>query len=168
MDDRFDQMARSLQNIERAVANGAMGGSTTENVFSGRGVASQTGTLQPSKYVIRETDDLDGVSSGGTVTLSPGDTETIVDARARDSAMALLAVGANDATGVEYRLKVDDSRVVGGTTHAPLGVVNDPFSFVEEFGAVIPVEKYVEYEASYDSSQTGEVDIVGRLHVEQL
>jgi len=175
VNDAIEQMATSLNNIERYLAQqggmtpGSEGGGTQNNFAGSQGVAARSGVLDPSKYVVRESDDLKNVDPGGAVTLSPGETKTIVDARpATDAGMALMAVGANDEPGVQYRLRVDDNRVIGGTTNSPLGVLNNPFSFKEKFGAVVPVESYVEYEVTYDATATGDVEIAGRIHVEML
>lgn len=169
VDDHVQQMASSLKNIERYLAMNGLGGADESGSSFSNGVAAGRRVLDPSKYVIRETDDEEGVGEGGTITLQPGQSKTLVSARARtDNGMAVLAVGATDEADVTYALKIDDNFTVGGRTNSPLGLVTDPHSFVEEFGAVVPANKYAEYVAYYDSNSTGEVNLTARMHVEML
>jgi hypothetical protein len=170
VNDRFDQMARSLKNIEQFLAQQqglqSVGGDT---IYKGQGPSAQSGILNPSSYAVYETDDLDSVSQGGTVTLSPGESKALVRAEPNtDDGLAVMAVGANDESDVRYKLKVDEKRVVGGETNSPLGLLNDPYSFVEKFGAVVPVERRIEYIATRPASASGSVDLAGRMHVEHL
>lgn len=123
-------------------------------------------TLFPNDYIVLETDDLDSVSSGGTVTLSPGETKTLVEYTG-PSPVSLMAVGATDAADTEYQLYIDNQRVVGGTTNSPLGTLNDPFSFIQMFDGAIPAGT-VEYRAHRRSSASGDADLAGRLHLEVI
>lgn len=124
--------------------------------------------LSPSGFIISETSDLPNANSDGTVTLEPGDEQALVEYRSRgDTGVACLAVGANDVQDVQYGLRIDRSKVVGGRTESPLGVLNDPFSFVDSLNAVVPANDVIEYVAYYDASATGTVDMAARLYTDE-
>jgi len=161
VDDAIGQMARSLKNIERLLAKQEFGDSDEQ--VEGMGGRRP---LDPASYGVRETDDLDGVDEGGTVTLQPGETKTLVDARSRSGSLAILSVGATDQTNVSYQLVIDDKKVVGGTTNAPLGLLNDEFSFVDQFGGYIAAQRYAEYRATLDASASSSVELAARMHVQ--
>lgn len=116
-------------------------------------------------YVVVESDDLDAVDDGGTVTVQPGETKTIVRARSRGQTMALLAVGANDESDVTYELVVDGDEVAGGTTNSPLGLLNEPFSFEDIIGGSIPANSRIEYDVTLAAGASASVEMAGRLHV---
>lgn len=159
--DAVDQMAASLKRIEQHLAESELGGG---------GGGGGLRTIDPASYVVKETDDLNGISEGGSVTLQPGETKTLVEARSQGGGggLGLLAVGATDEPEVAYRLRVDDNRTVGGRTNSPLGLLNDPFSFVDALGGFIPASRYVEYEATLSSGASSSVDLAARLHVQML
>jgi len=164
VDDAVDQMANSLKNIERFLATNDIGG-------GGSGASgSSHRVLNPARYVVRETDDLENVASGGAITLQPGETKTLVNARALgDGGLGVMAVGAIDANDVQYQLVIDDDRVVGGTTNSPLGLFNDEFSFIEKLGGVLPAGKYVEYRATLSGNAGSPVrGLAARMHVENF
>jgi hypothetical protein len=125
--------------------------------------------LSPSGFIITETSDLPESNSDGTVTLSPGEGPvTIAEREARgDAGLAVLAVGANDEQDVQYGLRIDRSKIVGGATESPLGVLNDPFSFVDRLNAVVPANQTVEYVAWYDDTASGDVDLAARLFTDE-
>lgn len=156
-DDSLDP-GDTIEVIESGVVEkfGSGGGGS---VSSGAGYISGTG------YVVKESDDLNGVADGAAVTIEPGETKTIVEARATGDQLALLAVGATDVADVRYRLVVDGSRTVGGETNSPLGLLNTPLSFVKEFGGSIPASSRVEYRATLADSASAAVEVAGRLHV---
>lgn len=116
-------------------------------------------------YVVVESDDLDTVDDGGTVTVAPGETKTIVRARTRRKTMALLAVGANDESDVTYELVVDGDEIVGGATNSPLGLLNQPFSFIDTVGGAIPANSRIEYDVTLPEDASASVEMAGRLHV---
>lgn len=132
--------------------------------LNGQTADKRVGFIPAKSFVTVETDDLDSTNSDGTVTLSPGDTKTLVEFKDQ---CAVYAVGASDKQDVEYQLEVDRT-VVGGRTNSPLGLVNDPFSFVDKLGGAIPVEKRVRYVASYDSAASGDINLAGRMMVEVI
>lgn len=76
-----------------------------------------------------------------------------------------MAVGAADKRNVRYRLYMDDQRTVGNATNTPLGTIHDPFSFYQMFGALLPANKRIEYQAQLDGSAEETVELVGELHV---
>jgi hypothetical protein len=161
--DNEDRVVQLLQSINSAV------GGEQKTVFEGQGVSAGATALNPRTYVVNETDDLDGVQPGGTVTLQPGDEKTLVRAEAAsDAGIACLAVGANDQSDVRYKLIVDNQQTVGGTTNSPLGLLNSPFSFIETLGAIVPAERNIKYVAERPSSASGSVDLAARMHVENL
>lgn len=124
--------------------------------------------LSPSGFIITETSDLEESNDDGAVTLSPGEEQALVEYEARgDMGTAVLAVGANDVQDVEYGLRIDRSKVVGGKTESPLGTINSPFSFIDRLNAVVPANSTVEYVAWYDGGATGDVDLAARLYTEE-
>lgn len=126
--------------------------------------------LTPSRYVVRETDDMDGVDAGNAIRVQPGQSAAIVDARAtsREGGMFVLAAGATDQDDTTYRLRVDDNTIVGGAMNRPLGSFQSPFSFASEFGAVIPVNDYIAYEVELSADASAAKHFVGSLHLEVL
>lgn len=132
------------------------------------GAGGSVGVLDPGRYRLYETDDLPDSNEDGTVTLQPGQSRPIVEYEAHAAqGVNLLAVGANDEPDVTYGLIIDNDLPVGGRTNSPLGLVNEPFSFVQKYNAVIPASQKVEYWAYHDPEAEGNVDLVGRLHVEE-
>nr|6H82_b Chain b, Uncharacterized protein [Haloarcula hispanica icosahedral virus 2] len=129
----------------------------------------RVGLVPVNSYVTLETDDLDTdehpVTDAGTVALEPGESAPIVRYDLGQPA-AVYAVGATDEANVEYELKVNNSKTVGGRTNSPLGVLNTPFSFVEKLGGAIPCETAATYWAHYSSDATGTVELAGRMHIE--
>lgn len=169
VEDNDEAALQELRAIRQALQGNNPGAGTdgTVNVFQGQGVSGSVGAINPSTYQVRESDDLDTVDDGGTVTLQPGETKTLVRAE-NDSGLAVLALGASDEPDVQYHMKIDGNRTVGGYTNSPLGLLTDPFSFVESFGVVVPAERLVEYKATYASTATGEINLAARLHYEEL
>ena len=166
MKDNDDLMVSLLQQIAQNTGSlgSTEGGDTTEVNIQGQSVTSRVGIIEPTKYTTIETDDLSGVEDGGTVTLQPGETKALVEYRGQP--FTILAVGAVDETGVEYELKADSRQTIGGVTNSPLGLVNEPFSFVDQLGGAIPAENRVRYLASLDSDAPGPVELTARLHLE--
>ena len=163
--DNMDEMVELLREISRNT------GTPTNEVskdidYNGVGPDQRVGFMDANSYVTVESANEDHANDDGSVTVEPGETVPLVSYR--EGPFALAAVGATDAQDVSYALKRDDSRVVGGVTNSPLGILNRPFSFVENFGGVIPIETNVVYEAHLDESAGGPVDLAARLHVEQL
>jgi hypothetical protein len=142
-------------------------------VGSSSGAFSQN--LDIRGYNIYETADLveagyseDAVNNDGSVTLEPGDEVPIASTGNLSNGCKLLAVGAVDETDVKYYIEIDGEQTFGGVTNSPLGTVNDPFSFAEEFGASVPVQQGVEYMASLSPNASSSVDLVSRIHVQEL
>lgn len=162
VEDHIQQMARSLRNIEKYLATSNLGGGG-----GGGGGAANRRFLSPSGFVVKESDDLDSVPKGGSVTLQPGETKTLVEAETvGDGQLAILAVGATDEQNVTYELVTDYNKVIGGQTNSPLGLLNTPFSFVDTLGGAIPAASYVEYRATLDSSASTSVELGARMFVE--
>lgn len=134
-----------------------------EREFSG-GSPTPVGALDPRRYSIKETADLDDATEGGAIKLEPGDRETIVEAESSNGVI-LMAVGAADKQDVRYRLYMDGQRTVGNETNSPLGTIHSPFSFYQMFGALLPANRRIEYQAQLDSDAPGPVELVGVLHV---
>lgn len=133
------------------------------------GQAAQNRPIHPSSLVITETSDLDEANEDGTVTLNPGEEAVIArqEARVADG-MMLLAAGATDKQDAEYFLRFDNDVVVGGSRNSPLGTLNTPFSFVENYSGVPVAEDVIEYVVRYDTNASGELNIAGRMHIERL
>lgn len=130
-------------------------------------IAEREGLMDQQSLRIVETDNLEEANDDGTRTVNPGETVTLARI-APGFRFALLAAGASDSSNVQYRLVADQDRVIGGTTGSPLGTVNSPLSFVEEYGAAIEINQEVEYRARLDESAGSSVDLVARLHAETV
>jgi len=170
MQDNDDRMVELLQKIARNTGSLDEGPDTQvqrEVNISGQGVTARTGTIDPGKYVTLESDDMDEVDEGGTVTLSPGDSAPIAYFKKGDP-FAVLAIGASDEAGVSYELVADERRTIGGRTNSPLGLINKPFSFVNALGGAIVCQSSVKYVAHYDAEAIGDVELAARLHVEAV
>lgn len=168
--DNMEAQTRLLQELVRMMGDKEFGldGPMQETEISGTQAAGHT-LMDPRAYVVRESDDLDGLDPGDPVTLSPGETKTLVDFQSQnEEGFLLLAIGATDHNNVQYRLRLDDDFVMGGTTNSPLGVINNAFSFEDALGAAVPVDKYAEYEAHYSANGSGDINLAGRMHVQQL
>lgn len=125
--------------------------------------------LDRSSLVVRETSDLEMANDDGSISLTPGDETAIVAHEpASDQGCFVLAVGASDEQNVSYGLRVDDNYWFGGRTESPLGSINDPFSFVDALGAMIPAVSNVEYVAVYDPTASGDIELAARLFVEEI
>jgi len=136
-----------------------------ERNFSG-GSPTPVGAFDPRRYTIKETADLEDANESGAIELEPGEWTTIAEADSQDGVI-LLAVGAADKRNVRYRLYMDDQRTIGNATNAPLGTIHAPFSFYEKFGALLPANRRIEYQAKLDDSVAESVELVGTLHVLQ-
>lgn len=153
----------------------APGAAEAFGALVGTGAGTFGDDINIERYKAFETDDLpaagypeDIVNSNGSITLSPGDELPIVSTGKLNQGGYVLGVGATDVSGVEYYLDVDGEYEVGGRTNSPLGTINSPFSFIKEFGATVPASSSAEYVAKYGEDESGDVELVGRLHVQRL
>lgn len=162
--DNEDEMVRQLKAIRTLLGDGSLGGEVDLT-----SVKTPRRALEPGSYVTVESDEMDWSNEDGTVTVEPGDEVPLVKHYASgEQGVMLLAVGATDEQDVRYRAEVDDQRTVGGQTNSPLGVLNSPFSFVESLGGAIPANRSVAYYAKLDEDAPAPVDLVARLHVEEV
>lgn len=138
------------------------------SMLVGSGVAGRDTVMDPKSYKVYETDDLEQSTDAGSVVLRPGQTKTIVSTGSVEQGVFLLGVGATDVEDVQYYVNIDDDYNPGGVTNSPLGTVNNIFSFPGTFGAVIPGAEKIEYVAHFNEDATGEVELVARLHVQEL
>lgn len=141
----------------------------------GSGAGTFGDDINIERYKAFETEDLpqagypeDAINPNGSITLQPGDDVPLASTGSLNQGGYVLAVGATDETGVEYYLDIDGEYEVGGRTNSPLGTINSPFSFIKEFGATVPANSSAEYRAHYGEDESGEVELVGRLHVQRL
>lgn len=160
--DNEDEMVALLRKI--AENTGTLDQPEQTINLNGQTADQRVGFIPANAFVTLETDDLENSDPDGTLTLSPGDTKAVVEYSGQ---CAVYAVGCSDKQDVEYQLEVD-GRVVGGRMNSPLGLLNDPFSFVEKLGGAVPVEKRVRYVVNYDSEASGDIALAGRLMVEVM
>lgn len=164
--DKQDQMAATLKNIEALLARQQGGRAGTGGSGGSGNEGGQIPHLSPKNYIVRETDDMDGVPDGETVTLEPGESKPLV--RFDGKRHAILAVGAVDEPDVSYQLRLDYERTIGGRTNSPLGLMNNPFSFFNATGRTIPANQTTEYLARLDEDAASSVDLAARIHLEVL
>lgn len=163
MKDVDDRMVQLLEQI--AKNTGSLDQPDKNITLKGQTADSRVGLLPAQSYITVETSDLDDANADGTITLHPGETKALVKHTRQPK--AVYAVGASDASDVEYGL-LADKQPVGGTTNSPLGLINDPFSFVDQLGGAVPCNNRAEYKAHLDSSATGPVDLAARMHLEVM
>lgn len=168
IDDDQDKMLDLLEVIARNTGGLSDLDEVQQDVtIESSNVNNRVGSIKPRDYVVVETADMDGANDDGTVTLEPGDTVRMASFRS-DSAFSVLAVGAYNQQGVEYVLRVDNDRSVGGVTQTPLGDIGAPFSFVEKAGGGVSCKKSIEYIARADADLADPVDVAARLHLEVM
>ena len=160
MRDNVDQIVEELQAIR-----GALGDVEHGDQVNVRGRPLRT--LQPGRYTIKESSDMDDAEPDGSISVAPGDTRTVVRHNS-DTGTALLAVGVNDDPDARYQLVVDDNRVVGGETQAPLGTPTDLFSFVDTLNGAIPADSTIEYQVKMDPNASSSSNFTGVLHTDDL
>jgi hypothetical protein len=164
--DSRDQMVALLQEIAANTQEDTGPDLTQETTIEGSHSGDRVGHLQPTQYILRESDNLDNSNTDGSVTVQPGEEEALVQIDL-GSPFSVLALGAQDAADMTYRLEVDGD-TVGSPTNSPLGVVTDPFSFVQSLGGAIPGEQRAVYYGKLDGSAGSSVDLAARIHGEVL
>lgn len=162
-----DNLARMVSLLEEIEKNTNDLDQNTDVTLEGATIQDRVGIVPHHAVVINESADLDSdkTNAQGAVELSPGDKRVLAEYDA--GTHAVYAAGAEDHSGVQYWLEVDNDPVVG-PTFGSLGTVNSPFSFVETYGGAIPAEKRSRLMAQYPSNQTGDITLVGRLHLENV
>jgi len=162
--DNLQRVVSLLQQIEQNTSDIDQ---KTDLTLEGATIGDRVGIIPHRAVVINESADLDddATNAQGAVELSPGDKRVLAEYEA--GTHAVYAAGAEDHSGVQYWLEVDNDPVVG-PTFGSLGTVNSPFSFVETYGGAIPAEKRSRLIAQYPSNQTGDITLVGRIHVENI
>jgi len=157
-------MVSLLEEIERNTSDIDQ---KTDVTLEGAKIGDRIGLIPRDTVVIKESADLDDdkTNDQGAIELSPGDKRIL--AEFNGGVHAVYAVGAQDATGVRYWLQVDGYPVVG-PTFGSLGTVNSPFSFVEKYGGAVPADNRTRLMVQYPNDQTGDIALVGRLHIEKL
>jgi hypothetical protein len=162
--DNLARMVSLLEEIERNTSDLDQNADVT---LEGATIQNRVGIIPHHAVVINESADLDddATNAQGAVEMSPGDKRVLAEYDA--GTHAVYAAGAEDHSGVQYWLDVDNNPVVG-PTFGSLGTVNSPFSFVEKYGGAIPAENRSRLMAQYPSNQTGDITLVGRIHVENV
>ena len=163
--DNSDEAIRLLREI--ANNTGDLDDFETNVTLEGDNVEERVGLVPHEATIIKETAQLDDdkTTADGAVKLSPGDEKTLC--KYRGGAHGLIATGATDRADLLYRLDVDGDVAVG-PTFGPLGTLNSPFSFVEAYGGAIPADSSSRLVARYPESGSGEVEVVGRNHIEVI
>lgn len=162
--DNDDEMLRLL----RQIAENTRDLDAEQNLtLEGDNVEERIGLIPQRTIGITETQNLpdDKTTSDGAVKLSPGDERTLCEFRGGPH--ALLATGATDRANLIYRVEIDGKLAVG-PSFGPLGTVNSPFSFVQQYGGGIPAKSSSRLIARYPDSGGGDVEVVGRNHIEVI
>ena len=168
MESGVDQNGVIVIKSDDNVARPAIGEETALAMLTGASAGGKFDTIRPNNYNVYETSDMDEAAGNGLIQLDPGDEKVFLDTGSLDDPGFLMAIGALDANAVEYRVQVDGDRNVGGYTNSPLGSINTPFSFIDEFGGAIPVLDRVQYVAQLPEGASSSVEIAGRAHLYQI
>lgn len=164
--DNKDQIVALLEQIVHNT--GDLDNLDQDITLEGARIDERTGLIPHRSVRVIESGHLDpdthDMTPDGAVILDPGDEATL--AEYRDS-HAVYAVGATDASGVAYSLEVDGEIAIG-PTRGPLGTVNSPFSFVEKYGGALPANDRTILKAHYPEGESGQIELVGRLHIENV
>lgn len=138
------------------------------SMLTGAGSRADSGVISPVGYNVYETSSLEDSNSDGTITVKPGKPTPLATTGEMSSGGYILATGATHSADVKYYLQIDGDIIVGGETETPLGTTNDPFSFPEKFGAVIPASKSVTYYGYIPEDRNVQDDITARIHVDEV
>lgn len=103
-----------------------------------------TSTVKATVFEVAETED--------TVTVEPGDTETVLDFNIEGGG-SLLAVGNNDETYSNYIYEVDGNVLTSSPLTAPLGLYNDPYHFPQPLKVTNDVTLKVARDSDAPSSE---------------
>lgn len=164
-----DEQEKQTALLKRLVENtGGLGDldPSRDVTIENQAVGSRVGTIEPRDLSVTETDDLEDAEGDGTMKVEPGETKTFLTFQGPPH--AILAVGASDHTDADYHLEADNQYPIGGTTKSPLGSINEPFSFVRQFGGAPHAEQRTRYKIYLDSSASAPIYVAGRLFVEVL
>lgn len=137
-------------------------GSAQQETTQQRGQQSGPVPIDPRRFHVVETPDLEDANPDGTVTIEPG--ETVELARYDATACHLIGVGAKTQRDVFYRLRADhEKNFAGGWRTMPFGTLGSPYSFVNELGLTFPIEEQIVYEAKLPDGIGSTVDISGKI-----
>lgn len=167
LQDRSRKQTDILENIEMLLAQQVGSDQIRiENKSDSHSDGGPSGVrlMDANRYVALETTNLDEANTNGTVTLQPGDSQALIRWD-RELEVAIMAIGAVDKDDVQYEIRANHDQTVGGVTQSPLGTINDPFSFVQELGAAVPVQTF-EYVATLSQNASSPVDLAARAHME--
>lgn len=168
MEGQVDENGVIVIDDEGNIARPAIGQESALAMLTGAAAGGKFDPIRPTSYRVFETSDMEASLDNGVIQISPGEREVFFDTGSLTSPGFLLAIGASDSQDVSYRVVVDGDRDVGGVTNSPLGTINTPFSFVNEFGGAIPVFDRVQYVASMPESAQSSAEIAARAHMYQL
>lgn len=164
MFEASDNQDRMVALLEQIAAN--TGGLGDEEIDASGQSTSSVERVNPRRFHVIETTEMESANADGTVTLEPGESAPIVAFRHKPG-FALLGVGAKNQQDVEYRLVADDTERIGGDWRAaPLGEIGSPFSFVDQLGVVFDIEEQLELEARLSEDASSTVDLAGKFHIQ--
>ncbi len=117
-------------------------------------------------YTVIESAQLEDANDDGTITCPGGEETALIEFEpAGTGSRALLhAIGATDASGLEYRLRFGGNDI-SFTAQSPLGGVNDPFSFTDELGKPLTAGSATLFFTAINNTEN-DIDLVARAHVE--
>ena len=168
MEGQVDENGVIVIDDEGNIARPAIGQESALAMLTGAAAGGKFDPIRPTSYRVFETSDMEEAGPGGTIQVNPGDRKVFFDSGDLNSPGFMLAVGAVDVKDVLFRLVVDGDRDVGGITNSPLGTINTPFSFVNEFGGAIPVFERVQYVAEIPEESNSSAELAARVHMYQL
>jgi len=126
----------------------AVGGGSNVSIGSPSGVAQMP--VPGSTFEHAESDDV--------LTLSPGESDTIVEAEVQEAAL-WWEVGTTDNDNSRYSYAAGDADLLEDPTLEPLGLFNDPYRFPQP----IISRGNITVDAARDSSATGDKNYVSKV-----
>lgn len=116
--------------------------------------------LPAGRMLVHETSQMREADADGVIAVADSETREIIRWD-QEGPLLLFALGANDAAGVTYRLKLDGNIVAA--TASPLGSITSPFSFQDVMGQPIQANETISLEVINQSG--GTLNFAARLFV---
>ena len=123
--------------------------------------SAEHGGIPAGRLLVHETSIQSDSDDDGTVEVPPGEERDVVRWD-REAPIHLFALGTNDAPDLRFRLVVDEEIIAD--TASPLGTINSPFSFADNYNGPIEADDMVAIRVENEGNSSRQM--AGRLHME--